>query len=264
MADLSNITALSGLTITSDQTSGTSNPYATFAVSSVTTTQRNLLENVIPYTVDGTTVKIKEGTIIFNITVGTLQMFRNGAWENITTNITTATGVGLSSAPFSIPSGTNGTVEVADNEVEGFIYYNTTNSDVRGYIDAQWMTIFSVATTNASGASLTNGSPFVFPSGQRNAVETVTANEVEGFIYYDTTYNVIRGYIHTSWMTIFAVYTNTAGANLNTGSAVVFPSGARDDIEIVLNQTNGFTYYDTSNNVLRARINGAWTTVTTV
>ena len=49
MADLSNITQLSGLTITSDQTSGTNNPNSTFAVPNVTTTQRDLLENVTPY-----------------------------------------------------------------------------------------------------------------------------------------------------------------------------------------------------------------------
>ena len=44
MADLSNITALSGLTITSDQTTGTNNPNATFAFPNVTTTQRDLLQ----------------------------------------------------------------------------------------------------------------------------------------------------------------------------------------------------------------------------
>jgi len=43
MADLSNITALSGLTITSDQTTGTNNPNATFAVSSVTTSSKRFI-----------------------------------------------------------------------------------------------------------------------------------------------------------------------------------------------------------------------------
>ena len=60
MADLSNITALSGLTITSDQTTGTNNPNATFAVSNVTTAQRDLLQNVTPYVVNGATVRMKE------------------------------------------------------------------------------------------------------------------------------------------------------------------------------------------------------------
>ena len=47
MADLSNITALSGLTITSDQTLGTNNINATFAVSNVTTAQRDILQNIL-------------------------------------------------------------------------------------------------------------------------------------------------------------------------------------------------------------------------
>jgi hypothetical protein len=259
MADLSNITALSGLTITSDQTSGTSNPYATFAVSSVTTTQRDLLENVTPYTANGTTVKIKEGTIIFNITVGNLQMFRDGAWENITTNITTATGVGLSSAPFSIPSGTKADVEVAANQVEGFIYYDTTDNDVRGYIDANWMTLFTSNTNNA-GSSLTTGAPFVLPSGQKNAIENLTDNQVRGFIYYDTTASIVRGYIHNDWMTLFTVVTTDAAAGLTTGAPFVFPSGPRASVEINFNEQNGFTYFDSTNTVLRTYKDG-WHTI---
>jgi len=199
MADLSNITALSGLTITSDQTTGTNNPNATFAVSSVTTTQRDKLENVTPYVVNGVTVKIKEGTIIFNISVDKLQMFRNGIWESVTTNISTATGVGLSSSPFSIPSGTRAAVEVAANQVNGFIYNDTTNNQVRGYINTQWMTLFTVATT-ATGVGLTNGAPFVYPSGPRGNVE-VAANLVNGFTYFDVTNTVLRTY-KNAWQTI--------------------------------------------------------------
>ena len=82
MADLSNITALSGLTITSDQTTGTNNPNATFAVSSVTTSQRDLLQNVTPYVVNGATVRIKPGTMIYNITTQTFQIFLKGTWND--------------------------------------------------------------------------------------------------------------------------------------------------------------------------------------
>ena len=200
MADLSNITALSGLTITSDQTLGTNNPNATFAVSNVTTAQRDLLQNVTPYVVNGTTVRIKEGTIIFNISVDKLQMFRNGIWESVTTNISTATGVGLSSSPFSIPSGTKAAVEVAANQVNGFIYNDTTNNQVRGYINTGWMTLFTVATT-ATGVGLTNGAPFVFPSGPSASVE-VAANQVNGFAYYNTTASNLRIYDNGAWVTV--------------------------------------------------------------
>jgi len=199
MADLSNITALSGLTITSDQTTGTNNQNATFAVSNVTTAQRDLLQNVTPYVVNGATVRIKEGTIIFNISVDKLQMFRNGIWESVTTNISTATGVGLSSSPFAIPSGPKAEVEAALNQANGFIYYDITNKQVRGYINAQWMTLFSVATT-ATGAGLTTGAPFVFPSGLRGNVE-VAANQVNGFTYFDATNSVLRTY-KNAWQTI--------------------------------------------------------------
>ena len=126
-------------------------------------------------------------------------MFRNGGWESVTTNISTATGVGLLSAPFSIPSGTRAAVEVAANQVNGFIYKDTTNNQVRGYINTQWMTLFTVATT-ATGVGLTNGAPFVYPSGPRGNVE-VAANQVNGFTYFDVTNNLLRTY-KNAWQTI--------------------------------------------------------------
>ena len=200
MADLSNITNLSGLTITSDQITGTNNPNATFAVSSLTQTQINLLQNVTPYTVGGNTnVRVKNGTMVFNITLGLFQLFRNGQWENISTNITTATGVGLTSSPFSIPSGPRANVEVAANQVNGFIYNDTTNNDVRGYINTQWMTLFSVG-TGAAGVGLTNGAPLIYPTGPRLNVE-VAANQINGFTYFDSTNTVIRTY-KGAWQTI--------------------------------------------------------------
>ena len=143
MADLSNITALSGLTITSDQTLGTNNPNATFAVSSVTSAQRDRLENVTPYTVRGASVKVKPGTRIFNITLGVPQVFRNGGWETEFSVNTAATGVGLTNgAPFVYPSGPRNEVEVTANEVNGFTYFDTTNTVLRTYKDA-WETITS-------------------------------------------------------------------------------------------------------------------------
>ncbi len=143
MADLSNITNLSGLTITSDQSTGTTNPNATFAVASLTQTQINLLQNVTPYTVGGNTnVRVKNGTMVFNITLGLFQLFRNAQWENISTNIRAATGVGLTSAPFSIPSGPRASVEVPSNQINGFTYFDSTNTIIRTYKNA-WQTITS-------------------------------------------------------------------------------------------------------------------------
>lgn len=199
MADLDNITQFSGITITSNQTTGTTNRNATLAIVNVTQAQRDLLQNVTPYVVNGVTVKVKNGTMIYNITSGLFQLFRNGQWENISTNITTATGVGLTSSPFSIPSGPRANVEVAANQVNGFIYNDTTNNDVRGYINTQWMTLFSVG-TGAAGIGLTNGAPLIYPTGPRAAVE-VAANQINGFTYFDSTNTVIRTY-KGAWQTI--------------------------------------------------------------
>ena len=199
MADLDNITQFSGITITSNQTTGTSNRNATLAIVNVTQAQRDLLQNVTPYVVNAITVKVKNGTMIYNITSGLFQLFRNGQWENISTNITTATGVGLTSSPFSIPSGPRANVEVAANQVNGFIYNDTTNNDVRGYINTQWMTLFSVG-TGAAGVGLTNGAPLIYPTGPRLNVE-VAANQINGFTYFDSTNTVIRTY-KGAWQTI--------------------------------------------------------------
>jgi len=199
MADLDNITQFSGITITSNQTTGTSNRNATLAIVNVTQAQRDLLQNVTPYVVNAVTVKVKNGTMIYNITSGLFQLFRNGQWENISTNITTATGVALTSSPFSIPSGPRANVEVAANQVNGFIYNDTTNNDVRGYINTQWMTLFSVG-TGAAGIGLTNGAPLIYPTGPRLNVE-VAANQINGFTYFDSTNTVIRTY-KGAWQTI--------------------------------------------------------------
>ena len=147
MADLSNITALSGLTITSDQTTGTNNPNATFAFPNVTTTQRDLLQNVTPYVVNNITYKIKPGTVIFNITTGFLQIFdfvnNAGVWQNILSVNTTATGVGLTNGtPFVYPSGARAAVEVVANQINGFTYFDVTNAVLRTYKNA-WQTITS-------------------------------------------------------------------------------------------------------------------------
>jgi hypothetical protein len=145
MADLSNITQLSGISITSDQYTGANNQNATFAVASVTTAQRDKLENVTPYIVGGNTnVRVKNGTRIYNITLGMPQIFRNGGWENEVSINTTATGVGLTNgSPFVYPSGTRASVEVAGNEANGFTYYDSKNNVLRTRKNGAWETITS-------------------------------------------------------------------------------------------------------------------------
>jgi hypothetical protein len=146
MADLSLITEFSGITITSDQYTGTNNPNGTMAVASVTTAQRDLLQNVTPYTAtNATIVKVKNGTMIYNITTSTFQIFNGGSWVNVFLNATTATGVGLvTGCPLILPSGTSASVEAAPNQVPGFIYYNTTANTIKYRNNAAWATITAV------------------------------------------------------------------------------------------------------------------------
>ena len=142
MADLSNITNLSGLTITSDQITGTNNPNATLAVASVTTAQRDLLQNVTPYTVGGNTVRVKNGTMVFNITLGLFQLF-NTQWMILFSVGTTATGVGLTNgAPLVYPTGPKVAVEVQANQINGFTYFDSTAIAIRTYKNG-WQTITS-------------------------------------------------------------------------------------------------------------------------
>jgi hypothetical protein len=87
--------------------------------------------------------ELRSGVIIFNNTTGTYQIYNaQNTWLNINASPVTATGIGLTSGvPFIYPSGTAAAVEVAANQVNGFVYYNTTNNTLRGYINGAWAAI---------------------------------------------------------------------------------------------------------------------------
>ena len=143
MADLSNITALSGLTITSDQTTGTNNPNATFALPCLTDKQKDEIENVTAYEVNGKKFKIKPGTMIYNIDKDCVQIFAKNMWQNLYAVATNATGVGLTSgAPFVYPAGQKSDVEVPANEVNGFTYFDisgaTWDKTIRTFCQGAW------------------------------------------------------------------------------------------------------------------------------
>ena len=82
------------------------------------------------------------GAIIYNTATNTFQNYTNGAWNNLNSSVATA-GVGLvaGSSPAILPSGTAVAVEVAANEIAGFIYYNTTANTFKARTNAAWVTV---------------------------------------------------------------------------------------------------------------------------
>jgi hypothetical protein len=161
MADLSLITEFSGLTITSDQTVGTTNPNATFAVASVTTAQKALLQNVTPYTAEGNTVKVKNGTMIYCIEDKALEVFVEGTWQKVS--------VDAAVEEISI-SGIAGTITLTtDQDNPSIILKNAVNT----------------ATTTIQGAGTNTAVTYILPAtpaqtrGQKLAVSDV----IDGVIY---------------------------------------------------------------------------------
>lgn len=90
------------------------------------------------------------------------------------------------------------------NNADGTTFYNNTNDRYQGIRGAnadgtkKVVDFYTIPTTEA-GAGLTFGIPFILPSGTRVAVE-VAANEIPGFIYYDTTNNVLRLRTNVAWV----------------------------------------------------------------
>lgn len=85
----------------------------------------------------------------------------------------------------------------------GAIIYNTTSNTYQIYQVINGVSAWSnlgATTSGATGAGLTTGTAFTLPSGPRASVE-VPANQVNGFMYYDATNNVIRTY-KNGWQTI--------------------------------------------------------------
>lgn len=121
------ITKLSSLDISPDP----HNKNNGFYVPQVTTAQRN----AIP----GNT--IRNGGIIYNSNLRFFQVYQDNAWKNLNTSLNNASGAGLNGAPLLIPTGAEADVEVAGNEVQGFIYYDTTNNVLKLRDNAAWKTI---------------------------------------------------------------------------------------------------------------------------
>ena len=95
----------------------------------------------------------------------------------------------------------------------------------------------------------------------------IKRNNVDGTTFYNNTkdrYQGIRGANANGAKKVVDFYTipaNTAGVGLN-GVPFILPSGERVAVEVPANQTNGFMYYNTTENNIRVYVNGGWATVT--
>lgn len=85
---------------------------------------------------------LTNAAIIFNTTIGLYQFYQNAAWYTMNGVLGTV-GVGLvaGSTPIILPSGPSAAVELAANNVAGFIYYNTTLNTVKLRTNAAWVTV---------------------------------------------------------------------------------------------------------------------------
>ncbi len=211
------------------------------------------------------------GMIVYQTDIGLFKIYQappgGAGWSILYANVSAATGVGLvaGNSPYSLPSGTSAAVEVANNQVAGFAYYNTTASNVRAWLNGAWTTI-ETSTNAASRAGLTAGNTsVVLPSGALAAVETPGTNNVEGFAYYNTTGANVRAYINAAWTTIETSTNAATGAGLTAGNTpLVLPSGPQGTVEVAGNEIEGFAYYNTTGSNLRIYNNGAWTTIITL
>jgi len=91
-------------------------------------------------------ITASNGAIIYNTTTLLFQVRQNGAWNTLTSSsIAVGTGLVAGSSPVIIPSGTKAAVEAAaENEVDGFMYYDTTNDVLTARVGAAWLVIATV------------------------------------------------------------------------------------------------------------------------
>lgn len=170
-------TNFNGIEITSNAKTGTANKAACLIPPNVTRSQRDSLQNK------------KNGAMIFNITDNKWETYVNGSWKSIGDRAPVPPAPGLNTEALVLPSGKKDEVEDIERD-NGFLYLDITNNQVRGYINGKWLTFYATQ-CEVPGLGITNGSPMIFPSGAQKDVEVIK-NEIDGFIYYDTTNNRLR------------------------------------------------------------------------
>ena len=111
-----------------------------------------------------------------------------------------------------------------------------------------------------SSATTNNG--FYAPQLTTAQRDAITASD--GAIIYNTDTLLFQVRQNAAWNTLTSSST-AIGEGLVAGSSpVLIPSGAKAAVEVVANNVAGFMYYDTTNQVLTARIGAAWLVIATV
>ena len=122
------ITKLSSLDISPDPQNNNNGFYAP----QLSSAQRNSIP----------TNTLRNGALIYNSDDKVFQVYVEGSWNNLFTTLSNNGGTGLSvTAPLLVPTGESAAVEVAANDITGFIYYDTTNNVLKLRNNAGWVTI---------------------------------------------------------------------------------------------------------------------------
>lgn len=129
------ITTLTGLNIQPETINGNipNSLLHGFYIPSLTTTQITTLL---------TKSEMRNGGMVYDNVLNVFRVYKNGVLNTLSTSIGTATGVGLTSgSPVTLPSGTAVAVEVAANQVNGFIYNDTTSNTIKARVNGAWVTV---------------------------------------------------------------------------------------------------------------------------
>lgn len=81
---------------------------------------------------------------------------------------------------------------------DGMLHYNTDAQRLETREHGQWYVI-NVSVPTPSNAPGIHGAPLILPTGARVDVE-VPANEIIGFMYYDTSSNTVRVRTAVEWV----------------------------------------------------------------
>jgi len=113
-----------------------------------------------------------------------------------------------------------------------------------------------------SNPSTTSNNGFYAPQLSTAQRDAITASD--GAIIYNTTTLLFEIHQNEEWSTLTSAPVDV-GEGLDAGSPpVVIPSGPKAAVEVAANELDGFMYYDTTNDVLTARVGAAWLVIATV